>query len=64
MPRSTNPIPPRQRYFESWTYDARILLSSLAVAAPACALLGVVLIWPDIRNGALNAFIAIAAILT
>ena len=64
MARSTNPIPPRQRYFESWTYDARILLAALAVAAPACALLVVVLIWPELRSSVLYALIAIAGILT
>src|SRR5512146_2872843 len=64
MPRSTSPIPTRQRYFESWTYDARILVAALAVAAPACALLAVVLVWREIPSGLLLGLIGLAAVLT
>jgi len=64
MPRSTNPIPSRQRYFESWTYDASILLATLAVAAPACALLAAVLIWRDIPPGLLWGLTGVGAVLT
>jgi two-component system nitrogen regulation sensor histidine kinase NtrY len=64
MPRSTNPIPTRQRYYESWTYDARILLAALAVAAPACALLGAVLVWRDLAPGLLWGLTGVGAVLT
>ncbi len=64
MPRSTNPIPTRQRYYESWTYDARILLAALVVAAPACALLATVLVWRDLPAGLLWGFIGVGAVLT
>ena len=64
MPRSTNPIPTRQRYYESWTYDARILLAALAVAAPACALLAAVLIWRDLPSGLLSGLTGVGAVLT
>ena len=64
MPRSTNPIPSRQRYFESWTYDANILLATLAVAAPACALLAAVLVWRDIPPGLLWGLTGVGAVLT
>jgi len=64
MPRNTNPIPTRQRYYESWTYDARILLAALAVAAPACVLLGAVLIWRDLASGLLWGLAGIGVVLT
>jgi len=64
MPRSTNPIPTRQRYYESWTYDVRILLAALAVAAPACALLAGVLIWRDLPSGLLSGLTGVGAVLT
>jgi len=64
MPRSTNPIPTRQRYYESWTYDARILFAALMVAAPACALLAAVLIWRDIPSGLLSGLTGVGAVLT
>src|SRR5678815_133349 len=64
MPRSTNPIPTRQRYYESWTYDARILFAALMVAAPACALLAAVLVWRDIPSGLLWGMTGVGAVLT
>ena len=64
MPRSTNPIPTRQRYFESWTYDASILLATLTVSAPACALLAAVLVWRDIPPGLLWGLGGVGAVLT
>src|SRR5512141_34513 len=64
MPRSTNPIPTRQRYFESWTYDARILVAALAVAAPACSVLVALLIWRDLPAGVLTGLIGVGAVLT
>jgi two-component system nitrogen regulation sensor histidine kinase NtrY len=64
MPRSTNPIPTRQRYFESWTYDASVLIAALTVAAPACALLAAVLIWRDIPSGLLWGLTGVGAVVT
>jgi nitrogen fixation/metabolism regulation signal transduction histidine kinase len=52
------------RYFERWTYDARILAAGLGVAAPACALLGVALIWRDLPAAPLAALGVVAALLT
>ena len=63
MARSIQP-PTRQRYFESWTYDARILAAAFAVAAPAVVLLCVVLVWRDLPPGVLVTFAIIGALLT
>jgi nitrogen fixation/metabolism regulation signal transduction histidine kinase len=60
----TTPNRPRQRYFESWTYDARILASALAVTAPATALLIVALIWRDLPAGLLTTLLTVGALLT
>jgi nitrogen fixation/metabolism regulation signal transduction histidine kinase len=60
----TAQTPSRQRYFESWTYDARILAAAFAVAAPATGLLIVVLLWRDLSAGPLLTFGTIAALLT
>jgi nitrogen fixation/metabolism regulation signal transduction histidine kinase len=59
-----NPIPPRQRYFERWTYDARILASALAVAVPAVVLLAVALVWRELPSGLLVALGVVAAVAT
>ena len=64
MPQMSTSTPSRQRYFESWTYDARILASALLVVLPVAALLAVVLLWRDIPGGLLYALIVIAALLT
>jgi len=63
MARQT-PTPSRQRYFERWTYDARILAAAFAVAAPAAALLVVVLIWGPLPPGLLTTLLCVAALLT
>jgi nitrogen fixation/metabolism regulation signal transduction histidine kinase len=63
MARQT-PTPSRQRYFERWTYDARILAAAFAVAAPATALLVVVLIWGPLLPGLLTTLLCVAALLT
>jgi nitrogen fixation/metabolism regulation signal transduction histidine kinase len=63
MARQT-PTPSRQRYFERWTYDARILAAAFAVAAPAAALLVVVLIWGPLLPGLLTTLLCVAALLT
>jgi nitrogen fixation/metabolism regulation signal transduction histidine kinase len=63
MARQT-PTPSRQRYFERWTYDARILAEAFAVAAPAAALLVVVLIWGPLLPGLLTTLLCVAALLT
>jgi len=63
MTRSA-PTPSRQRYFESWTYDARILAAAFAVAAPAIVLLLAVLIWRDLPAGLLLTSAIIGALLT
>jgi nitrogen fixation/metabolism regulation signal transduction histidine kinase len=63
MARATK-TPIRQRYFESWAYDARILAAGLTVAAPACVLLAIVLIWRELPAGVLYALIAVGALLT
>src|SRR3569832_379802 len=58
------PITPnRQRYYERWTYDVRILTAAFAVAAPAVALLVVVLIWRDLPDGVLVALACVGALL-
>src|SRR5262249_916588 len=54
----------RQRYFERWTYDARILASAFAVVAPTAALLGIVLLWRELPAGLLVALACVAALLT
>src|SRR5471032_2821123 len=54
----------RQRYYERWTYDARIFAAALAVASPAICLLGLVLYWRDLSSGPLWALIAVAALAT
>jgi two-component system, NtrC family, nitrogen regulation sensor histidine kinase NtrY len=54
----------RQRYYERWTYDARIFAAALAVASPAICLLGLVLYWRDLSSGLLWALIAVAALAT
>jgi len=54
----------RQRYFERWTYDVRILTAAFAVAAPAIAVLAVVLLWRDVPEGLIVAFLCVAAVLT
>jgi two-component system, NtrC family, nitrogen regulation sensor histidine kinase NtrY len=60
--------PPRRaappRYYERWTYDARILIASLAVAAPGVVLLAVVIVWRDIPDAALLALGTLAALAT
>jgi nitrogen fixation/metabolism regulation signal transduction histidine kinase len=61
MARQT-PTPSRQRYFERWTYDARILAAAFAVAAPAAALLVVVLIWGPLPPGLLTTLLCVAAL--
>jgi len=63
MARATN-TPIRQRYFESWAYDARILASALAIATPACALLVAVLVWRDLPAGLLYALSGVGVLLT
>jgi nitrogen fixation/metabolism regulation signal transduction histidine kinase len=63
MARQT-PTPSRQRYFERWTYDARIFAAAFAVAAPAAALLTVVLIWGPLPPGLLTTLLCVAALLT
>jgi two-component system nitrogen regulation sensor histidine kinase NtrY len=52
----------RQRYFESWTYDAHIIAAALAVAAPACVLLAIALIWKDLPAGLLLTLLCIGAL--
>ena len=64
MPPKRAPIAVHQRYFESWTYDARILAAALLVAAPACALLVLLAAWRDVPDGLLFALAGIAALLT
>jgi two-component system, NtrC family, nitrogen regulation sensor histidine kinase NtrY len=64
MPQLTTSTPSRQRYFESWTYDARILAAALLMALPASSLLTVVLLWRDVPGGLLYALIVVAALLT
>jgi len=54
----------RPRYYERWTYDARILAGAFAVALPALVLLGIVLAWRELPDGLLVAFAVIAALLT
>jgi nitrogen fixation/metabolism regulation signal transduction histidine kinase len=56
--------PTRQRYFERWTYDARILASAFAVALPGCTLLATVLVWRDLPDGLLTALGVLAVLLT
>jgi nitrogen fixation/metabolism regulation signal transduction histidine kinase len=63
MARPRTP-PNRQRYYERWTYDARILFAGLAVAAPALALLLLVLLWREPPSGLLVALGVVAALLT
>ena len=64
MPPKRAPIAVHQRYFESWTYDARILAAALLVAAPACALLVLLAAWRDVPDGLLFALAGLAALLT
>jgi two-component system nitrogen regulation sensor histidine kinase NtrY len=64
MPRSTTPPPARQRYFESWTYDARILAAAFLVALPAVALVSLLVAWRDIPNGLLLGLGVFAALCT
>ena len=54
----------RQRYFERWTYDARILTAAFAVVAPTAALLVLVLLWRDVPVGLFVALACIGALLT
>ena len=54
----------RPRYYERWTYDARILAGAFAVALPAIVLLGIVLAWRELPEGLLVAFVVMAALLT
>jgi nitrogen fixation/metabolism regulation signal transduction histidine kinase len=63
-PRRTSRYPVRQRYFERWTYDVRIVFSALAVAVPGALLLAVVLIWRELSWNVLTIFIAVAAAVT
>jgi two-component system nitrogen regulation sensor histidine kinase NtrY len=63
MARATS-TPSRQRYFERWTYDARIFAAAFAVATPAAALLAVVLIWGPLSAGLLTTLLCAAALLT
>ena len=58
------PHPTRQRYFESWTYDVRILAAAFAVAGPSVALLVIVLVWRDLASGMLSALAGVGALLT
>jgi two-component system nitrogen regulation sensor histidine kinase NtrY len=59
---STRPVQPR--YFERWTYDARIFAAALTVALPGAVLLIIVLVWRDLAPGALAALLAFAALFT
>ena len=64
MPPKRTPIAVRQRYFESWTYDARILAAALLVVAPAAALCALLVVWRDVPDGLLLALGLVAALLT
>jgi len=64
MPRKNDPTPVRQRYFESWTYDAHILAAALLVALPGALLIGLLLAWRDVPDGLLATLLGIAALLT
>jgi nitrogen fixation/metabolism regulation signal transduction histidine kinase len=63
MARAPTP-PSRQRYFERWTYDVQILTAAFAVAAPAIAVLAVVLLWREVPEGLVVAMLCVAALLT
>ena len=52
------------RYYERWTYDARIFAAALIVAAPALALLVVAMAWRDIPTAPLVALGVVAVLLT
>jgi len=54
----------QQRYFERWTYDARIFGAALAVALPPTLVLGALLIWRDLPWAALGTLGGIAALFT
>ena len=68
-PRRTSTRPTRAgvaqpRYFERWTYDARIFAAALIVALPTALLLAAVLIWRDLPSGAIGTLGAFAALST
>ena len=63
LPRVT-PEKPRQPYFGSWTYDARIFASAIAVALPAICLLVLILFLRDLSAGLIWTLIAVAALAT
>jgi len=64
MPRKNVPTPVRQRYFESWTYDAHILAAALLVALPGALLIGLLLAWRDIPEGLLATSLGVGVLLT
>src|SRR5512143_3584289 len=63
-PSTRPPGPVQPRYFERWTYDARIFAAALTVALPSIALLAIVLIWRDLPAGGLATLIGFAALVT
>ncbi|MDR3389699.1 MAG: ATP-binding protein [Rudaea sp.] len=54
----------RQRYYERWTYDARIFAAALAMTLPAICLLAVVLYARDLSLGLVWVLIAVAILAT
>jgi two-component system, NtrC family, nitrogen regulation sensor histidine kinase NtrY len=64
MPRATTQAPVRQRYFERWTYEVRILVSALLVAVPALSLAGAVLWLRDMSDGLAASLAGIAVVAT
>src|SRR5579859_1425106 len=53
-----------QRYFEHWTYDARLILAALALPLPVGVLLAIVLIWRDLPWDAVFSLGAFALLAT
>jgi len=64
MASSRKPSPVRQRYFESWTYDAHILAAALLVVLPVALVLGLVLAWRDVPSSLLLPLLCIAGLAT
>ena len=52
------------RYFEHWTYDARLFLAALALPLPVALLLAIVLIWRDLPLDAVFSLGAFALLAT
>jgi two-component system, NtrC family, nitrogen regulation sensor histidine kinase NtrY len=64
MPPGTTSTVPSQRYYERWTYDARIFAAALAVAMPVICLLALLLWQRDLSAGLLGALVSVTTVAT